>query len=308
MPGSNARMLGKIPSLSVDSVCMDLEDSVAANKKKEARANIVNTLSTLSASHHLSVPSTHLPPSSSSSSSSSSASPPPPELLVRINPIPSPYSSDDLHALLSSPVLPHGVVVPKCESPAHLAHVLSVLSAHPSLSSRPLALIALIESAQGLLSLPAITPSPRLQALIFGGDDLASSLSLTRTPQSTELLTHRQTLVLHARAAGLQAIDIVHIDLSEDTAALRAEARQGWEWGFSGKQIVHPSQVAAVQEEMVGGVDRLRFSARVVASYAEHEERGVGAWRLDGKMIDMPTVRIAQRLLDHARACGVRIS
>ena len=116
----------------------------------------------------------------------------------------------------------------------------------------------------------------------------------------------RQALVVAGRGAGLQCLDVVRIDLG-DEAGLRAEAREGWEWGYTGKQAVHPGQVAVVEEEMVGGEERLRWSERVVRSWREMEGKGVGAWRLDEKMIDRPTVRIAERILAHARACGVQV-
>ena len=298
-------MLAKLPSLTVDSLCLDLEDSVADNRKAEARANVVATLAAFASSHRLTSPSTHIPPPLTPLTSPLPPRPPA-EVLVRINPIPSPHSADDLLALLSSPHLPHGIVIPKCESLDHLSHVLSTLSSHPSLPSHPLALIALIETPLALLSLPHLTSHPALQTLILGGDDLASALSLHRSPHSTELLSHRQGLVLQGRVRGLQCLDVVRVDLG-DEEGLRREVREGWEWGMSGKQVVHPSQVGVVEEEMVGGMERLRWSVRVVESWEMMERKGVGAWRLDGKMIDRPTVRIAQRLLDHARACGVDV-
>ena len=338
VPGSSTRMLAKVATLSVDSVCLDLEDSVAEHVKEAARANVVATLAALASSHLLTSPSAHIPPSPPSPSSPRPPSlppRPPAEVLVRINPVPSPHCAADLRALLDSPHLPHGIVIPKCESLSHLSHVLTTLSSHPSFSPLtpspsstssssplrqppipPLALIALIETPLALLSLSSLTSHPSLQALILGGDDLASCLSLQRTPSSHELLLARQTLVLQGRAAGLQCIDVVKIDLEGEWGGkeeggegggLRREAREGWEWGMSGKQVVHPAQVRVVEEEMVGGVERLRWSARVVRSWEEMEAKGVGAWRLEGKMIDRPTVRIAQRMLHHAQACGVDV-
>ena len=299
-------MLAKIPQLQADTVCIDLEDSVAANQKTEARRNIAQTLTALHATHHLSSPSTITPPSSSSSSSSRQ----PAEVLVRINAVGSRHVEADLQALRDCPHLPHGLVLPKVESAAQVQHVLSQLATHPRSAS--LAIIALIETAAGLSSLSSILssllPSTRLQALVFGGDDYASSISATRSPPaSTELLMARQTVVMQARAHRLQCIDIVCIDL-EDEQALRQESRQGWHWGFSGKQVVHPKQVPVVEEEYVGGSERLHWCERVVKDWQQREAAGVGAWRLDGNMIDMPTVRQAMGTLRHARACGVNIS
>ena len=167
-------------------------------------------------------------------------------------------------------------------------------------------MLALIESPVALLGLSGVVTAPSLQALITGGDDLASALSLCRGEGSRELMVARQLVVLHGRGSGLQCVDVVRIDL-EDEEGLRREAREGWEWGYSGKQLVHPQQVRLVQEEMVGGMERLRWCERLVSSWKDMEGKGVGAWRMDGKMIDGPTVRNALRVLQHARACGLTV-
>ena len=312
VPGSNAKMLSKLPTLHADSLCIDIEDGVALTAKPVARRNIQQTLCQHSAHFRLTAASTIAAPLSSLTSLQPARTA---ELLVRINPASSSECASDLRLLLQCDELPHGVVLPKLESVDELQHVHDTLRTHrllkDSSQQRSIALVALVETARGLLNLAATltaasSASLPLQALIFGGDDYAADIGATRTASNTELLTARQLLVAHAAAHRLQSIDIVHIDL-HSSAALTAECQQSYGFGYTGKQCIHPKQVAVVDEEYVGGRERLLWSKRVVEGWESNERAGVGAWTLDGKMIDLPTVKNAQKVLAHARACGMEI-
>ena len=315
MPGSSAKMLAKLPALHADSLCLDLEDAVALSAKPAARQHVRAAIEQHSA--HFRLASASSTTTAAPASDASFAQPRTPELLVRINPASSAECASDLRLLLECDELPHGVVLPKLESADELRHVFDTLRTHRVLQvgaaqpRRSLALVALVETARGLLNLSATlsaasAASLPLQCLIFGGDDYAADVGATRTSSNAELLTARQLLVAHTAAYRLQSIDIVHIDLS-DAAALAAECRQSYGFGFAGKQCIHPKQVGVVEVEYVGGRERVEWSRRVVAGWRQREREGVGAWTLDGKMIDMPTVKNALKVLDHARACGIMI-
>ena len=305
-------MLSKLTTLQADSICIDLEDGVAVSAKAAARLNISRSLVQHTAHFRLASPSTITAPPTTAGRSAGERTP---ELLVRINPASSSECAADLQMLLECDELPHAVVLPKLESADELQHVYNTLRSHrvlrDSSTQRAIALVALVETARGLLNLhttltAAAAASLPLQALIFGGDDYAADIGATRTPDNLELLTARQLLVAHTAAHRLQALDLVHIDLS-NAAALTAECRQSYSFGYTGKQCIHPRQVAVVDEEYVGGRGRLEWSWRVVEGWEANERAGVGAWTLDGKMIDMPTVKNAQKVLMQARACGVQI-
>ena len=165
-------------------------------------------------------------------------------------------------------------------------------------------LLAMIESARGVLNLPQIAgASIRLDALIFGSEDFAADIGATRTREATEVLYARSALVTTAAAFDLQAIDILFVDF-RDIEGLRAEARQGAQLGFAGKQIIHPNQVAPVQESFTPNDDAIAHAQRIVEAAAEHQAAGSGAFALDGKMVDMPIVKAAERVLARARAAG----
>ena len=172
------------------------------------------------------------------------------------------------------------------------------------LSPGEIIIIAVVETARGILNLPEIIGAdPRLQALIFGAEDFASDLGATRTPEAWEVFYARSAIVTHAAAANLQAIDQVFINFN-DTEGLIHDARQGVNMGFSGKQIIHPKQVQPVQEVYTPSDEAVEYALRIMEAFKSSQDAGKGAFALDGKMIDAPIIKSAQRVLEKARAAG----
>ena len=160
-----------------------------------------------------------------------------------------------------------------------------------------------VETPKGILNLKEIASQPRLEALIFGGEDYAASVGATRTPGAEELLYARSAVVAACAAYGLQAIDMVSVNF-QDLEALRREARFGAQLGYTGKQVIHPNQVAPVQEAFTPDEASIQTARRLVEAFEMQQARGAGAFALDGRMIDMPLVRAAQNVLERARAAG----
>ena len=107
-------------------------------------------------------------------------------------------------------------------------------------------------------------------------------------------------MVTACAANDLQAIDIVFIDF-KDNEGLRVEAEQGAGFGFSGKQIIHPNQVQVTQEAFTPSDSAIEYAKRIVESFEASQKEGKGAYALDGKMIDMPLLKNAQKVLDRAK-------
>ena len=169
---------------------------------------------------------------------------------------------------------------------------------------RSVRLLVGVETAKGIVNLKEIAEADRrLEAIIFGAEDYAASIGAQRTKEATEVLYARQAVVAACAANDLQAIDMVFIDFHDD-AGLRLEAEQGAGFGFSGKQIIHPNQVAAVQEAFTPSKDAIQYAVRVIETFEASQKEGKGAYALDGKMIDMPLLKNAQKVLDRARAAG----
>lgn len=279
MPGDDMHKIQKAITLGVDCICMDMEDGVALNRKEAARATIAEALRTLEFGRA--------------------------ERLARINAPGSGLEDADLQEILSAK--PDGIVVPKVETGDQVRWVSDIIAEAEHEFGWPsgeICLIVLVETARGIVNLPVIAnASPRLQALIFGAEDLAGDIGAERTPEGWEIFYARSAVVTHAAAFNLQAIDMVYTDF-QDSEGLRKEALQGVQMGFAGKQIIHPNQAMPVQEAFTPTKEAIAWALRVMAAFENHQEAGQGAFALDGKMIDAPIIKAARRVLARARAAG----
>ena len=197
--------------------------------------------------------------------------------------------------------------MPKVESPEQVTWVSSRIESYELSHGLPLGgirMIILVETARGILNLKEIAGADkRLDAIIFGGEDFAASVGATRTKDALELLYAREAVVAACAAYDLQAIDIVTIDF-KDLDALRAESEAGARLGFTGKQIIHPAQVGPVQAAFTPSDEAITYARRVVETFEANQKEGKGAYALDSKMIDMPLLKNAQKVLDRAKAAG----
>ncbi len=278
MPGDDRHKIEKAISLGVDCICMDMEDGVASNRKEEARRTIAAALRELDFGRA--------------------------ERLARINPVGSGLEEDDLEAVL--PARPDGIVVPKVETIEQLAWVSDRVEAVERTRGWPsgaIRLIVIIETPKAVLHLKDIASHPRLDALIFGAEDLSVAIGATRTREAWEVFHARSAVVLAAAAFGLQAIDMVSIDF-RDIAALRAEARFGAQLGYVGKQVIHPNQVGPVQEAFTPDDAAIEAARRLIVAFEAYQRQGKGAFAVEGRMVDLPLVRAAQNVLARAQAAG----
>jgi len=278
MPGDDRHKIEKALTLGVDCICMDMEDGVALNHKAEARRIIAAALGELDFGRA--------------------------ERLVRINPVGSGLEAEDLEQVLAA--RPDGIVVPKVETAEQPAWVSGKIEAAELAHGWPIksiAMLAVVESAKGILNLKEIAAASRLQALVFGAEDLAADLGAVRTPAAWEVFYARSALVTAAAANGLQAIDMVSVDFT-DLEGLRQQAAFGVQMGFSGKQTIHPNQVAPVQAAFTPDDESVARARRLVAAFEAHQNEGTGAFALDGRMIDMPLVKAARNVLARAQAGG----
>jgi len=279
MPGDDRRKIEKAATLGVDCVCMDMEDGVAISHKSEARAVIAQAMKDLDFGNA--------------------------ERCIRINSLGSGFEKFDLAAAVATN--PDTVVVPKVETAGQVRMISEYIETYEQASKTERGSIRLlvgVETARGILNLKEIAEADRrLDAIIFGAEDYAASIGATRTKEADEVLYARSAVVTACAANELQAIDMVYIDF-RDMEGLRLEAEQGARLGFSGKQIIHPNQIATVQEAYTPSEEAIEYAQRVVATFAASQREGKGAFALDGKMIDMPLLKNAQKVLDRAKAAG----
>ena len=265
-PGDRPELLRKAPNSGADSVVLDLEDSVAPQQKDTARATVHETLS-------------------------DSSYDPDVEVLVRLNA--GQAAETDLDALIDSP--PDGVIVPKVGTMHDVLRIVELLESR-NLNCQ---VLALLESAEGVLNAPSIASVSATSALALGAEDLAAGLGATRTGDGTEILYARERIVLAAAAAGIECIDTPHTDF-EDDDDLREDAQQALSLGFDGKLAIHPKQVSIINEAFTPDETQIEWANRVVAAREEAARDNRGVFEVDGQMIDAPLLTRAERILERA--------
>jgi citrate lyase subunit beta / citryl-CoA lyase len=276
VPASSERKLEKAPTVGADEIVIDLEDAVAPDAKDAARAAAVAALRTW----------------------------PGGTVSVRVNAPRSAWCHLDVAALAG---LPASIVVPKVESAGDLAFVDRLLDGCEAAAggARAVRVQALIETAAGLAHVSEIAgASERLDALILGYADLAASLgrSAAATSDLDAWRPAQETVLVAARAHGLQAIDGPYLGIAVDDA-FTAAASRARDLGFDGKWAIHPSQVAALNELFTPSDEEITRARAVVEALDRAErESGQGAVALDGEMLDEAVRVAALRVLARAGA------
>lgn len=277
MPADSLRKITKATTLAVDSIVMDLEDGVALNRKDEGRQTAIEACKTLDFGSR--------------------------ERLIRINSPRTELAMDDMQAVIEAQ--PDGVVIPKVESAKDVQDIAALLDEAEKKNGWDIGqirLFAIIESARGVLHLPHIVASSdRLTALMFGSEDLAGDMGAIRTPEGWEVFYARSAVVTAAAAYQLDAIDTVFPDFN-DMEGLEAETRMAKQMGYHGKMAIHPRQVDVFHKVFAPSEDEIEFATRLIAAHDAHQAQGTGAFAFEGKMVDMPMIRSAEKLLEKAKA------
>ncbi len=276
MPGDSLRKIEKGSQSEADSIIMDLEDGVAYTQKAEARSTVVQALAEVDFGDR--------------------------ERLIRINQSSSNLAAEDLNQTVMS--RPDGYVIPKVQTSLDLITVDEFLTEIEHQHDWPLLgirLLAVVETALGVMNLQEIGgASERLDAIMFGAEDLAGDIGATRTKEGWEVFYGRSAVVTACAAFGLQAIDTVFVDLN-DLNELEVESRFAQRMGYLGKMAIHPRQLSVINQVFTPSAEELVAAQRTIDAFQEQQSAGTGAFELDGKMVDMPMVRAAYRVLARAR-------
>jgi citrate lyase subunit beta/citryl-CoA lyase len=272
MPGSNARALEKGRGLAADALILDLEDAVAPDAKALAREQIIAAVQAGGYGRR--------------------------EIIVRINPLDSPWGHDDLAAMATSGA--DAILLPKVESAA-MVHDLEMqmvgAGAPPGMN-----IMCMMETPLGMLHAEGVAgASKRISCLVMGTSDLVKELQASHTDARLPVLTSLGLCLLAARAYGLGIVDGVHLDLDDDAGFAEA-CRQGLELGFDGKTLIHPKTIAKANEVFAPSADEVAFSHRIIAAHGEATAQGKGVVVLEGKLIENLHVANAMRLVALAEA------
>jgi citrate lyase subunit beta/citryl-CoA lyase len=277
--GNNPALLQGAGTYGADSICFDLEDSVAITEKDSARHLVYNAIK------YLKYPS---------------------EVGVRINHISTPWGYDDLDYILAAN--PAFIRLPKGETADEIRDIDKLITKAEQkhgIDQGSIGIVVSIENPKGLRNAYDIaTASPRMMAIAIGGEDFATSLKTGKTKGGRELFVARSMLVFAAREADVQAIDSVFSDLN-DEEGLAEDVALAKELGFDGKSCVNPRQIDIIHKVFTPSEKEIDYAYRVLAAYREALEKKSGVISLNGKMIDAPMITRAERVLANAGKAGI---
>ncbi len=277
IPGNNPAMLQNADVFGADVLIIDLEDAVSAVEKDAARELVKEYLKTWKFGKT--------------------------EVMVRINGAGTDEFRRDLDSVVCEKL--DAIVFPKAgvESLYDLDNLLNETEAKNGVT-RKIAVIAIVESASGIVETDDIAVMPRVRGILLGGEDLATDMEIVRTKTGPEIADARARVAFACKAADIEAIDTPFTDV-KDIEGLENDARTARSLGFTGKAVIHPNQIEAVHRAFSPTPEQIRWARRVVAAAAADENRKRGAFSLDGKMIDKPVIERARRLIQKAALCGL---
>jgi len=278
VPGHDPRKLAKGLESGADALILDLEDSVPDAEKARARGVTAEFVR----AHRERMP-----------------------LFVRVNALSTGMLLDDLAAVVQAQ--PYGVMLPKCGSGREVAQVdayLSALETRDGVAAGSVRILPIVtEVAMALFEMGSYArdAGPRLWGMLWGGEDLSTDIGASANKADGQytapFMFARSLCLFGAAAAGVVAVDAVYTDF-RDADGLRAEAQAAVTAGFAAKAAIHPAQIAVINEVFTPSEAALRDASAIVAAFAA--QPGAGAVSMNGRMLDRPHLRSAERILARA--------
>jgi len=278
MPGANAKALEKAKTLAADVLLLDLEDSVAPEAKEAAREQVAAAVKAGGYGKR--------------------------EVIVRVNALTTPWGRDDIVAAGSA--RPDGVLAPKVESGEQVRTLDGEMT---KAGFAPDAwLWVMIETPRAILNLAEIAAAAhgtRLAVFVMGLNDLAKETRMRASSGRAAFHAAMAQTVTAARMEGLTAIDGVFNDIA-DAAGFEAECRQGLEFGFDGKTLIHPSQIEVCNAVFAPTGEEVARARAVIEAFALPENAGKGVIKVDGRMTELLHLDEAKRVVAVAEAISQR--
>jgi citrate lyase subunit beta/citryl-CoA lyase len=270
LPGNNPKLMINAGIYGCHGIILDLEDSVAPDRKYEARFLVRNALRQVDFYGA--------------------------ERMVRINQLPA--GLEDLKFVVPHPV--NLILLPKCESAKQVMEVDQAIAKILGHENTKIHLMPIIESAAGVLNSAEIAASSQnVAALAIGLEDYTADIGVQRTPEGRESFFARCMVVNAARAAGIQPIDSVFSDI-DDMEALARNVMESKSLGFTGMGCIHPRQVPVIHKNYLPDDTEISKAQRIVLAFEKAEKEGLGVVAVESKMIDPPVVKRSLRIIRQA--------
>ncbi len=265
VPADKPERIEKAATLSTDVVVIELEDGVSPENKDFARMEAGRMIEQVDFGNR--------------------------EVALRVNRISTLHGLEDLTAIAKWRKKPDLVLLPKVESAGEVRiydDLMSQMKADPEF-------MVMIESSRGILNIAEITTaSPRVSCLALGAADLSAELGSCMSWDA--VFAHRSAMILACALVGMMPIDSPYLNI-KDEDGLSKECRKVREMGYIGKLCIHPSQLTPVNRAFTPSAEEVARSRKIVKAA---KTQGTGALVLDGKMVDMPVIKSAQRIVETA--------
>lgn len=281
VPGNNPKKIVGAEVYGADCIIYDLEDSVSVFEKDSARILVKYALR---------------------------YNRPECRIGIRINQSDTPYYKEDVECMV--PLKPDFLRLPKAECAEdiiNLDRLITKTEKEFGIPEGSVKIVASIENALGVMnSYKIASASNRMLAIGLGAEDFRTDMGMQRSESAEEILFARNLIALHAHAANIKAMDYVYSNFKNEDG-FRADTLLGKKLGYTGKSVVHPSQVSIVHEIYTPSEEEIDNAKAIFAAYEEALKCGSGVTSLNGKMIDKPMVTRAMAVLSSAKAAGMEV-
>lgn len=279
-PANNPKMLTMAHLYGPDCVLFDLEDAVKYAEKDAARDLLAEALKTIDYGDT--------------------------EIFARINPLSTEFGKKDVETLVPAGL--RNMRLAMCEYPEQvreLDELLTKIEKENGIEEGACKIQCSLETPIAIMNATAIaTSSARVVSISFGAEDFTRTLGAERTKAGTEIFTARSLVVMAAAIAGVDAIDTVWSDL-DDEEGFKNEVKTAMQMGFAGKSCIHPSQIKLVHEIFTPTEEELQKSLEIVKAAEECDITKGGVITVNGKMVDIPVIAKAQKVVRLAKSAGM---
>lgn len=279
-PANNPKLLYSSLTFNPDAIIFDLEDAVPLSEKEDSRELLIEAFKTIDYGNT--------------------------PIFVRVNALSTPFGRDDITQLVKAGL--RNIRLPMCDTPEQIKEIdelLNKLEKENKIEENSVVIAAALETPLAVYNaLNIAKASKRVIGISLGAEDFTRCMGIERTVEEGELFYARSKIVLEARIAGIAAVDGVYTKI-DDTEGFYKQAEYAKSLGFTGKACIHPAQINFVHKAYLPKEEDIEYSIKVLEVSERSNIKDGGVISLDGKMIDIPVIEKAKRVILLAKKAGL---